>query len=258
MERVSIIITNYNKEKYLKKAISSCLSQTYRNIEVIVVDDCSNKDLSYDIARSFGSNSIRFLYTDRNYGHYMCCNFAMDMATGEYVTFLGADDRLEKNHIKELTTPFGANKNLVATIGLYNRESVDGRAIGGSRLCEASLLFRRKSFIKDIGYFHPVRFAGDTEYRERAEKFYGLKNIIRTNKNTYKALALKGSLTTTPKTKGGSPARVAYVNGFRKNIKINSGKALRFDYKVQKLLFSLHDDIKVKNFDIKTFFEKNL
>ena len=258
MNKVSIIITNYNKEKYIKRAIRSCLNQTYKNLEVIIVDDNSNKELVSDIARSFRPGAVRLIATSRNYGHYMCCNFAIDAARGEYITFLGADDRLERDHIRVLAAPLNKNKRLAASIGLYNRELEDGSPVGGTKLCEASIFFRKKSFVRDIGYFHPVRFAGDTEYRERAEKFYGKKAIIRINKNTYKALYLKNSLTTTPSTKGGSAARVSYVNSFRKNIKINSGKKLRFDYKLQPLPFALHRDIAVKDFDIKTFSEIRL
>ena len=61
---VSILIASHNKEKYVKRCINSCLNQTYKNIEIIFVDDGS-KDKSYQIAKQF--KNIRVFKKNTNY-----------------------------------------------------------------------------------------------------------------------------------------------------------------------------------------------
>jgi len=248
--KVSIIITNYKKEPYLKAAILSCLNQSYKDIEIIIVDDASNKDASLDTVRKIGFNNIRFIYTTRNYGHYMCCNYAMDKASGEFVTFLGGDDTLKRTHVEDLLKAIFKYK-LVAALSLYGRYSVKGSAVGsGSRICEASILFRKEPFIRDIGYFHDVRAAGDTEYRYRALSFYGPKKIGVIQNSSYKALYLSDSLTKTTSLGRESEARKHYAKKFLKQSNIP-----RFDYKKDSLGPMLLEAIRVKDFDIKTFRE---
>jgi glycosyltransferase involved in cell wall biosynthesis len=254
--KVSIIITNYKKERFLKKAILSCLGQSYENIEIIVIDDCSNKDVSLNIAKSIGSNKVRYLYSTRNYGHYACCNHAIDQATGEYVTFLGADDTIGRDHIKYLLIALKKYK-LVGVCSLYTRYYEDGKKAGKSdRVCEASILFEKNRFLKDIGYFHMVRYAADTEYRMRAIKYYGSNKFGLLQINSYKALCLPDSLTS-GKRKEGLPAvaRAKYAKQFLRSLRESKSRNLYFNYKRDSLRFSLEKDIRVDNFDSETFGE---
>jgi len=253
--KISIVITNYKKELFLKKAILSCLNQSYKNIEIIVVDDCSAVKKSLNIVKSIGGNKVRYFYTTRNYGHYACCNYAIDQSTGKYVTFLGADDVIAKDHIKDLLIALKKYK-LAGVCSLYTRYDKSGKRVGrNGRLCEASILFEKNRLTKDIGYFHMVRCAADSEYRERAIKYYGANKFGVLYSDSYKALYLPDSLTRNKKTKGGSPGRVKYVNQFRKNLKTSKPSSLHFDYKEGMLKFSLEKEIKVDNFDPKTFKE---
>ena len=248
--RVSVIITNYKKEPYLRSAILSCLNQSYKDIEIIIVDDASNKNASLDIVRKLGVDNIRFIYTTKNYGHYMCCNYAMDSASGEFVTFLGGDDTIERTHIEDLLKVI-FKYNLAAALSFYGRFTVQGKSVGGSgRVCEASILFRKKSFIRDIGYFHDVRAAGDTEYRYRALGFYGSKKIGVLKSDSYRALFLPDSLTRIKELGRSSKARKHYAKNF-----IKQNNIMRFDYKKDSLGPRLLEAIRVKGFDAKTFKE---
>ena len=253
--KVSIIITNYKKEPFLKKAILSCLNQSYKNVEIIVVDDCSAVKKSLSIVKSIGSNKIRYIYTTRNYGHYACCNYAIDQSTGKYVTFLGADDTIEKDHIKDLLTALVKHK-LAGVCSLYTRYDKSGKRVGqNGRLCEASIFFEKNRLIRDIGYFHMVRCAADSEYRERAIKHYGANKFGVLYSDSYKALYLLDSLTRDKKTKGGSPGRAKYVKQFRKNLKTSKLSSLYFDYKKGMLKFSLEKEVRVDDFNPKSFRE---
>lgn len=253
-DKVSIIITNYKKEKYLKYAIRSCLKQEYSNLEIIVIDDCSNRRKSLNISRVLNDGRVRYFYTKRNYGHYACCNFAMDNALGKYVTFLGADDEIEPSHIGDLLRAIKHYK-LAAVCTLYNRYDQNNIMVRKNKLCEASILFNKSDIINKIGYFHMVRFGADSEFRERLIAHYGDKKFGIIKNCSYKSRLLPNALTTSKKTDGKSIARSGYVRQFTKNIK---NKNLFYDYRSEKMGFVLEKEILVKNFSPKTFREVKL
>ncbi len=91
MIKVSIIIINYNYSKYLAESIDSALNQTYANVEVIVVDDGS-KDNSSDIIKSYGDD-IEAVFQE-NRGMIEASNAGFNLATGNIILFLDADDYL--------------------------------------------------------------------------------------------------------------------------------------------------------------------
>lgn len=85
---VSVIIPVYNGERYLAEAIESVLAQTYRPIQIIVVDDGSS-DRSADIAQSY--EGIHYLYQS-NQGQAAAMNAGLRVARGQFIAFLDADD----------------------------------------------------------------------------------------------------------------------------------------------------------------------
>ncbi|HUR10518.1 MAG TPA: glycosyltransferase family 2 protein [Flavitalea sp.] len=90
---VSVLMTAYNREKYIAPAIESVLSSTYRNFELIIVDDVSS-DNTLQIARSYadGDPRIRVYKNENNLGDYPNRNKAASYATGKYIKYLDADD----------------------------------------------------------------------------------------------------------------------------------------------------------------------
>lgn len=99
---VSVIMPLYNAEKYVSEAIESILSQTYENIELIIVDDCS-RDSSPDIANKFADRDtrIRFFRNEKNIGVAKTRNRAIHEARGEYVACLDNDDVAMPDRIAE-------------------------------------------------------------------------------------------------------------------------------------------------------------
>jgi Glycosyl transferase family 2 len=95
--KVSIIIGNYNYAKYLPKAIDSALSQTYPDVEVIVVDDGST-DESRDVIRSYGGR-VKMLFQE-NQGQTAAMNLGFEHSSGELVAFLDSDDLLISDAIR--------------------------------------------------------------------------------------------------------------------------------------------------------------
>jgi glycosyltransferase involved in cell wall biosynthesis len=94
---VSIIIPTYNYGIYLPTAIQSCLNQTYKSIEIIVVDDGSTDDTK-DIVKDFNDSVIYFY--QKNSGVSAARNKGLELAKGDYLAFLDSDDYLTNNSIE--------------------------------------------------------------------------------------------------------------------------------------------------------------
>lgn len=99
--KFSICLVTYNQEKYIKETIESILSQTYQNFEIIVSDDCST-DKTLDVVRSIKDNRIKIVQTPYNMGINANLNNAIDNAAGDYLMFLGGDDKLRKDYLEKL------------------------------------------------------------------------------------------------------------------------------------------------------------
>jgi len=95
---ISIIMNCKNGEIYLKKSISSIISQTYKNWELIFYDNCS-KDSSISIARSFKNKKIKIFKARKSLKLYEARNEAVKLANGKYITFLDTDDYWNKKKL---------------------------------------------------------------------------------------------------------------------------------------------------------------
>lgn len=89
---VSVVIATYNAGKYLRRALDSVYSQSYKNVECIVVDGCS-KDNTLDIVCEYACKNI-ICISEQDLGIYDALNKGVLMAKGEWIYVLGADDEL--------------------------------------------------------------------------------------------------------------------------------------------------------------------
>ena len=100
MDLISIVIGCYNGAEFIEDTINNCLNQTYKNIEVVVVDNGS-KDDSVKIIESIKSDKL--VVFKREGGSPSCSkNTGIDIAKGKYVTFVDADDAIENDYVEKM------------------------------------------------------------------------------------------------------------------------------------------------------------
>ena len=114
-EKISIISPVYNVEDYLKDCVESILNQTYKNIELILIDDGST-DNSGKICDEYASkdNRVKIVHK-KNGGLSSARNAGLDIATGDYIFFVDSDDFLYKNSVIEkiIKATNGGTKDLI-------------------------------------------------------------------------------------------------------------------------------------------------
>jgi len=123
---VSIIIPLYNAEKHIGSAIQSCINQTWKNKEIIVIDDGST-DQSYEIAKTYQSEIVQ-VFNQKNQGASAARNKGFSLSRGEYIQFLDADDFLSPNKIESQLSLLLVNEDklcLCATIYFSEEEEPD-------------------------------------------------------------------------------------------------------------------------------------
>lgn len=95
---LSVVIPSYNHSRFIREAVDSVLNQTYRNIELIVIDDGSS-DNSMDILLSYNDTRIQVI-AQENQGAHNAINNGLKLAKGEYLAILNSDDIYEKNRFE--------------------------------------------------------------------------------------------------------------------------------------------------------------
>lgn len=115
---ISIIVPVYNSEKYLKKCINSILNQTYKDFEVIIINDCS-EDNSDNIIKSYKDKRIIYIKNETNKGIGYNRNLGINKSKGDYICFIDSDDYI-RNDFLELMYNKCNNDNLDLCICDYN------------------------------------------------------------------------------------------------------------------------------------------
>lgn len=192
-EKVSIIVPIYNVEKYLERCITSIINQTYKNIEVLLIDDCAT-DKSNTIAKEFEQKDSRCKYIKRekNGGLSAARNTGVENATGEYLSFVDSDDWISENFILNLLSKAkeqdaditvcdyimiddNGKKTKANTLENLNDNSSIEDKIAYLRNHVVTKLFKREFFIKQN-----LRFP--EEIKRAAEMGLSIPMLTRTNK----------------------------------------------------------------------------
>ena len=116
---ITVIIPIYNTEKYLKKCLDSVLTQTYKDIELILVNDGST-DSSGEICKEYEKKDGRVTYYElENGGQGRARNFALDRCNGDWIAFVDSDDYIETDMFEKMISVAEENNAEIAICGWY-------------------------------------------------------------------------------------------------------------------------------------------
>jgi tetratricopeptide (TPR) repeat protein len=183
--KVSVLMPAYNSAATIEKAIRGLLAQSWRNIEIIPVDDCS-PDETWSVLQAYAEQDSRIVPIRHavNMGAYGARLTALERATGEFITVHDADDWSHPQKIEVQVKALLEDESLVACMSSWCRASRDlyinrvGVIPGPNlqRQNESSLMFRR-SLVESLGAWDRVRAGADTEYIWRIQAVYGKRAI---------------------------------------------------------------------------------
>ena len=139
---ISIIVPVYNSELYINRCLDSLLKQTYKNIEIIIVDDGS-KDNSLQLIKDYANRDSRIkVYTQSNQGPSVARNTGLDNSTGKYIMFVDADDFIDKNMVTNMVEGIKDDKNTLVLC--------DNSEIWANEIEERKLFDTDKNYIKKV------------------------------------------------------------------------------------------------------------
>lgn len=163
---ISVIIPTYNREKLISRAIKSVMDQTYKDIEVIVIDDASN-DNTEKVVSSLKYDNLYYYKLKKNGGACKARNFGIDKAKGDYISFLDSDDEWEKdklekqyNFLKEKNVEivscnyfYEKNGSIKRKINYTHDEKITLSELLNENIITTGSILISKQIIKKIGNF---------------------------------------------------------------------------------------------------------
>lgn len=113
-KKISVIVAVYNTEKYLDRCIESLLNQTYKNMELVIVEDCST-DSSRKLLKKYKENkNIKVFYNRENRGLSYSRNYGLKKSTGDFIGYIDSDDYVEPDYYEKLMRSIKDNKSDIA------------------------------------------------------------------------------------------------------------------------------------------------
>lgn len=223
---ISVLMTAFNAEHHIEAAISGLLKQSYRNIEIIVVDDAST-DGSVEVVSKMAQHDhrIKLIRQSINKGTYLAKSAGFEVARGEFVTCHDADDWSHPQRIERQVKPLLDNRNLVATTSLWVRIRDDGLFYARlmhplARLNPASPMFRRQLVLDHMGLWEGVRTGADSEFHARLRLVFGNDAVQRVSQvltlGSHRADSLMNSAETGYAEEKGLRERLSYWDNWRR------------------------------------------
>ncbi|MEG8947711.1 glycosyltransferase family 2 protein [Rosettibacter firmus] len=187
---VSIILPTFNRINYLERAINSVLKQTFKDWELIIVDDGST-DNSIKLIDNFilKHENIRYL-RHSNRKTPLSTNAGILASTGKFITFLGSDDEYKSEHLKLRVDFMNNNTDVdlihggVEIIGFpYVKDKNDlKKLIHLSECVIGGTFFGKRNVFFELGGFRNLRYSDDSDFFERAQERF---KIIKVDYPTY-------------------------------------------------------------------------
>ena len=149
---VSVVFTSYNHKEYLEQALDSLINQTYQNLEIIIIDDCST-DGSQEILKKYEHfENVNLKLQTQNSGSYVkASNYGASFAKGEYLLFAQCDDFASTNQIEQLSKVLIDFPSIGVAFSKSNMIDENGKFISDDYVCREKKfkqLVAKQSYIK--------------------------------------------------------------------------------------------------------------
>lgn len=143
-KKISIIVPIFNSEKYIERCIKSLINQSYKNIEIIIVDDGST-DNSLNICLNYKKKDTRInVYTKKNGGTSSARNYGLKKSHGEYVGFIDSDDYAEPHMYEQLIKSIeNCNKDIACCNKI--KKYINGKENNEDHITQMSILNKKES-----------------------------------------------------------------------------------------------------------------
>ena len=137
---VSVVVASYNHAEYLEQRMDSLINQTYQNIEILVIDDCST-DGSVEVLRKYETHpKVKLVLREKNGGWVAVSNQGVAISSGEFIIFANCDDSCEPKMIEQLVKGMYENPTVGISFCRSSMVDEDGKLIGDD------FLVREKAF----------------------------------------------------------------------------------------------------------------
>ena len=236
--KVSVIVPAFDAADHIATAMEALTAQTWRNLEVLVVDDFS-VDATPDVVAAFCERDprIRLIRAEANRGAYTARNIALGEATGDFVTTHDSDDWSHPQKLEVQARHLMGNPKLAANMSQQARAtselSFHRRGNAGFYIFDnmSSLMFRRESVTKKLGFWDSVRFGADSEFIERVRLAFG--------RNSVASLADAGPLSFQRQSESSLTASSAFgFHGFFMGARLAYHQASRRHHRARRLFYS--------------------
>lgn len=182
---VTVIVPVFNAAERIRTALDALCAQTWRNLEILVVDDCST-DNTCTLVEEYSEKDarVRLIRAPENRGPYVARNIGLAEAQGEFVTTHDDDDWSHPRKIQCQVQHLQSTPSAIANLSGHVRADDDLyfalRGNPGWFLFPnmSSLMFRREPVMKKVGFWDCVRFAGDSEFKKRLECIFGEDRVV--------------------------------------------------------------------------------
>jgi hypothetical protein len=179
---VTVVMATYSPDQSLLTALRSIVEQTWADLEILLVDDCS-PDTYLPLLEQAAALDDRIVLHRMpvNGGPYRIRNFAMGQARGEFIAFQDGDDWSHPERIERQLRPLLDDPHLVASLSRSIRAtsslSLNKVGFAATRRNMSSLVFRREDVLAVLGGFDDVRKSGDSEFVKRMRTVFGEDRI---------------------------------------------------------------------------------
>ncbi|WP_282807253.1 glycosyltransferase family 2 protein [Hafnia alvei] len=126
LDKVSVIVISYNHQDYIDDCVNSILSQTYKNIELIIVDNFSRDSTREVLNKYVGLDGLRIIFLNKNTGMTGGMNEGMKYASGKYITFFASDDLMVSDRISRQVSFLSKHPDAAGCFGNMIRINNDG------------------------------------------------------------------------------------------------------------------------------------